>query len=93
MRSLKVGFLKQLFPSAAAVVAFFGLVGIASPAKADVTLCPNLAGAGGINESVSNVSGPLDGTCGSNIKAVAACARPETKANGPAVSFPRGISA
>ena len=60
MRSLKVGFLKQLFPSAAAVVAFFGLVGIASPAKADVTLCPNLAGAGGINESVSNVSGPLD---------------------------------
>src|ERR1035438_1065521 len=64
MISLKIRFLKQVFPSSVAAVALFGLVGIASPAKADVTLCPNLATPGGFGGNTTHVVGPLDATCG-----------------------------
>jgi hypothetical protein len=44
-----------------------GLLALSNQAHADginVTLCPGGATVGGINESSSAVSGPLDGTCG-----------------------------
>ena len=66
MRSLKVRFLKHVFPSSAAVVALLGLVGITSPAKADVTLCPSSATPGGFGGTATSVAGPLNGTCGAN---------------------------
>jgi len=48
--------------AAALLLASFGL---ASPAGA-VTLCPNQGIVGGFGETSSDVSGPLDGTCGAN---------------------------
>jgi hypothetical protein len=47
---------------ALAILAGFGLM---APAKA-TTLCPNQATVGGLGETSTNVSGPLDGTCGAN---------------------------
>lgn len=40
--------------------------GLAKPASASVTLCPSQATVGGFGGSSSNVSGPLDGSCGAD---------------------------
>jgi hypothetical protein len=62
MKSLTFRFLMQ---SSAATLALLGLVGIASPARAD-TLCPSAATPGGFGGTATDVPGPLDGTCGPN---------------------------
>jgi len=67
MKSPTFRFFKQILSSTAAV-ALLGLVVIASPARADVNylLCPNAAWTGSDGTGVfTNVSGPLDATCGS----------------------------
>lgn len=67
MKLLTFRFFKQALPSSAAAVALLGLVGITSPARADnYVLCPNLANAYVTSGTITNVAGPLDGTCGTN---------------------------
>jgi hypothetical protein len=68
MKSLKYGFFKQISPFSAAAVALFGLVGIASLAKADTAvLCPNLANQNGAGTyTFTPEPGSLDPTCGVN---------------------------
>jgi hypothetical protein len=68
MKSLKYGFFKQISPFSAAAVALFGLVGIASPARADTSvLCPNLANQNGEGTyTFTAVPGSLDASCGVN---------------------------
>jgi hypothetical protein len=66
MKSLTFRFLMQALPSSAATLALLGLVGIASPARADM-LCPSSAAKGGDGSGTfTNVSGPLDSTCGTD---------------------------
>lgn len=65
MKSSEFRFLKQA--SSTAALALLGLVGIASPARADTaTLCPSGANQGGFGNTFTAVAGPLDGTCGAN---------------------------
>ena len=68
MKSLTFRFLKEILPSSAAALALLGLIGIASPARADdYTLCPNAANQNGAGTyTFTNVPGPLDSTCGAN---------------------------
>jgi len=58
MRSLTLRFLKQILPSSAAAVALLGLIGIASPARADdYSLCPSAANQGGFGSDVFTING------------------------------------
>ena len=67
MKSLKFRFLKQVLPSSAVAVALLGLVAITSPARADsYVLCPSAANAYVTSGSITNVPGPLDGSCGAD---------------------------
>jgi PEP-CTERM motif len=65
-KSLKCRFHEALLPSSAAAVALLCSIGITSPASANVVLCPNAATPGGFGGTATNVSGPLDGTCGTD---------------------------
>jgi hypothetical protein len=67
MRTISFRFFKQVLPSSAAALGLLGLVAISNPAMAnDYTLCPSGANQGGIGQTFTDVSGPLDGTCGAN---------------------------
>jgi hypothetical protein len=64
LRSTALRFLRHaLAGSAAALLA--GSFGLVSPAGA-ATLCPTSGTVGGFGETSTDVSGPLDGTCGAN---------------------------
>jgi hypothetical protein len=65
MKFLRFLFFNQVLSSSVAIVALLGAIGISSPARADVTLCPGAAGTNGSGTySFTSVAGPLDSTCG-----------------------------
>ena len=63
-KSSALRFLGRALPATgvSALVLCFGLT---NPAAA-VTMCPNQAVVGGINQASTDVSGPLDGVCGTD---------------------------
>jgi hypothetical protein len=64
-RALRFSWQALFGPAASALL--FCFFGLASPASADqVTLCPNQATVGGFGYTATDVSGPLDGTCGAS---------------------------
>jgi hypothetical protein len=59
--------LRYALPGCFVAALTLGCLGAASPASAaSVTLCPSQAGHGGFGGTFTNVSGPLDGTCGTD---------------------------